>query len=128
MGLAYRKTSAEIWGKGRTGSLDLAGVHGEKETRTPVEETLLDRLLNCLDDFAGQAAEIVARRGVLVTGVDSDLFKEDSDSLYRFVTERTLMCGKLEGITDFIGKVAGVESIASSVLRFFLGLDTLETE
>lgn len=61
----------------------------------------MDRGADRLDDFACEAAE--ALRAVFGVGwdVESDFFQEDGDALNGLGAERTLGCGKLEGIGDF---------------------------
>jgi len=76
--------------------------------------------LNSLDHFAGESTEFVAGGGVIVVrGGDGHFLKEDGYSLDRLVAQRTLCCGELEGVGNFVGKVAGLERFANSLFGFF---------
>jgi hypothetical protein len=66
-------------------------------------------LLNSLDHFSSESSQLVSRRRFVVSGrCQSDFFEEDGDSLDWFVAQRSLGCGKLEGVADLVGEVASL--------------------
>jgi len=62
-----------------TGCLDLATVHGEHDSWTPVQEALRDAFADESDCVAGQSAHVELVVGV---GVHGEIFEEDGDALH----------------------------------------------
>ena len=75
----------------------------------------MDGLLHCLDHFARQTAQAVARGDCVLPAAFSrdnrDVFDEDGHTMNWLMAEGPLAGGELEGIGDLVGEVVWVDGL-----------------
>lgn len=111
---------AELGSRGElTRGLDLAAVHRQHEPRAPVKESLRDALANQLDCVAGQPALIEL---VVCVGVHRQVFQKYGNALHRFLAQRALARGQLEGVRDLVTEVAHEQSLLVVAVDWSAGM------
>lgn len=80
--------------------LNLASIHRKQETRAPIQESIVDTITDSPDNLTCQTTHLFRQSVIDCDGLDGD-----ADTLNRFVAERPLEHGELEGMNDLGNEV-----------------------